>query len=102
MFANTGNDQVDILRGELMLIAEMRANLVDQLSDVMVDTAALSAHQVELIVGMGDLPPCRIVDAQMRLPYQVDILEQGQRSIDRGDVHGWIGLVHSEGDLFSG
>lgn len=61
-----------------MMVSQMGANLVDQLADVVVDSAAFSTHHVEVVVGMCDLPPGGTVDAELRLSNEVEVLEQGE------------------------
>ena len=84
------------------MIPEVGADLFDELSDVVVNRAAPPAHHMKMVVGMGDLPSRRSVDSEMRFPNQVEILEERQRSIDRRDVDGGVGLVDSNRDLLGG
>lgn len=65
ILADPGDDKIDVIGVEGMVVAEMRADLVDQLPFVMVDRAASVAHHVEMIVGMRDLPSCRAIDPEM-------------------------------------
>jgi len=65
ILADPGDDEIDVIGVEGMVVTEMGADLVDQPAFVMVDRAASVAHQVEVIVGMGDLPSCRAIDPEM-------------------------------------
>ena len=65
------------------------------------DRAAGTAHEVEFVVGMSDLPSRRLIDAEMRATYQVEFLEDGQGPVDGGAIDGGVGVVYPFGDLIS-
>lgn len=102
VLANAGDDEVDVVGVEGVMLTQMGTDLVDELPDMVVHGAAFAAHHVKVVVGMGDLPTSRVVDAEMGLADQIEILEQGKRSVDRGDADGGIGLVDTLCDVFGG
>ncbi len=53
------------IRDETVVFVKMRTNPVHQCSSVVSDGSARAAHEMELVVGMGDFPARRIVDAEM-------------------------------------
>ena len=56
---------------------------------------------MELVVGMGEFPSRRLVDAEMGATHQVEFLEEGEGTVDRRTIDGGVGIVHPFGDLLS-
>ena len=52
----TGDDEVDAVGDEVVAFAQMQPDLTHQLPGVVPDGPAGTADEVELVVGMGDLP----------------------------------------------
>jgi hypothetical protein len=79
--------------------AEVAPDLIDQVTLVMVDVPAYLADQMEMVIGMAQLPACPFVGTQARLPDQVQVGEQGESAVDRRRIDARIGLVHLPYDL---
>ena len=77
------HNQVDILGTEAVAAGQMHPHLLDQITGVVGDVAAHSAHQVELVVGVGDLPVAARL-AETDFLRQTKFRQQRQRSIDAG------------------
>lgn len=77
----------------------MVAHLFDQRADMMIDGAARSAHEVEMLVGMGELPSGGVSGSEVGLANDLEIGEQRQGPVHRGEIHRRIPLVHPGGDL---
>src|SRR5690606_2597531 len=57
--AEPGHDQVDAVGREAVMCAQMGSDLLDKFPDMVGHRPASATHQVELVVGMGDLPSGR-------------------------------------------
>lgn len=60
----------------------MGSDLFHQLAGVVVDRTAFPADHVEVVVRVGNLPPRRVVDPQVRLAGEIEVREQGQGAVD--------------------
>lgn len=85
-----------------MAVVEMATNLIDETPDVMVDRPTLFAHQVKMLVWMGEFPAgCRFA-TEIRLPDEIKGIEQRQRPIDRREVDGWVAATDLRGHIVGG
>jgi hypothetical protein len=66
--------------------SEVVADLRDERPDVVVDLAAHLADEVEVLVGVGELPPARVGVPEPARPGEPELLEQRQRPVDRRGV----------------
>lgn len=85
-----------------MVVVQVRSDLFDHVAGVVIHRSAAFAHQVELFVGVDDLPTSRFVDAQLRPTSKVELLEECERTVDRRPVDGGVIVVDSGCDLLGG
>ena len=95
----SGDDEIDAVCGETVAFMEVRPDPVHQLSRMVPDGTAAFAHEVELVVGMGDLPSCRLVDAEMGATHQIEFLEDGEGAVDGGTIDRGVSIVDAFGDF---
>lgn len=84
-----------------MLVEEMGAHLLHHAAAVMLDPSAVGASEMELVVGVGQLP-MRGRRAQAGLPDQTEIAQQPERPIDGGEVDPGVFSLHQLDDLLGG
>lgn len=94
-----GYDEVDAVSNEVVTPVEMQADLTDQLPGVVPYRSAGTADEVELVVGMSDLPSCRLIDAETGTTHQIELFEDGEGTVDRGAIDGGVGVVHPVSDF---
>ena len=70
-----GYDQVDAVGDEFVALLQMEPDLGNQLPGMVPDGPTATADEVELVVGMGDLPSGRLVDTEMGTTHQIEFLE---------------------------
>lgn len=61
----------------MMTARQMVPDLVNHVTLVVVHLATRPANEVEVVIGMGQLPSRPFVGAQLRFPHKVEIREQG-------------------------
>ena len=79
------HDEIHVLSHEAMAAREVLANLRHEVALMVGHPAALAAHEVELVVGMRDLPVAAGI-AEAHLVGQVQLGEQRECPVDAGDV----------------
>lgn len=94
-----GDDEVDAVGDEAVMFAQMEPDLTHELPGVVPDGAAGTADEMGFVVRMGDLPSGRLVDAEKGTTHQVEFLEDGEGTINRGSIDRGVGVVHLFGDL---
>jgi hypothetical protein len=66
-----------------MLTPEVVSDLANQIPFMMIDFPTRPAHQMEVVIGMSQLPSGPLVSPQLRLADQTEIGKQGKGSINR-------------------
>jgi hypothetical protein len=100
--AAAGDGQLDRTRLEAVPAPEVIDNASDEIASMVIDAAAHVTHQVEVLVRVGDLPPGDVLVTQPRLPDEVELREQGQRSVDRRQVDARLAFGDASSELLDG
>lgn len=79
------HDQIHVLGHEAMTTRQVLADLGHEVALMVRHAAALTAHQVELVIGVRDLPVAARV-TQSHLVGEVELGEQCERPVHAGDV----------------
>jgi mycothiol synthase len=79
------DDEVDGFGAEAVVVGEVAADTVDEVTGVVVDGAADTAHQMKGVVGVVDLPAADPL-AELDLTGESELGQQGQTAVDAGEV----------------
>lgn len=101
--AQAGDGELDPFGHEVMLLApQMISDLLHQRAAMVIDQTAVAAHQMEVFVGVADLPVPASFCAEMGVSDFPNLLKQGKRSIDRRQIDRRIDLGDSFRHRISG